>query len=94
LKVNTPNHFHTDRHVKSEFAKFEKQYELENYTVNIYNDATEEDGVIYFAEDIGASMIALGTHGRSDLIHLLSGSIAEDLVNHAKIPVWTLSLRK
>lgn len=94
LKVNTPNHFHIDRHVKSEFEKFEKQYELDNYTVNIYNDATEEDGVIYFAEDIGASMIALGTHGRTGLMHLLSGSIAEDLVNHAKIPVWTLSLKR
>lgn len=94
MKVNTPNNFHTDRHVKSKFAKFEEQYELKNYTVNIYNDATEEYGVIYFAEDIGASRIALGTHGRTGLMHLLSGSVAEDLVNHAKIPVWTLTLKK
>jgi nucleotide-binding universal stress UspA family protein len=94
LKVNTPNHFHTNRFVNGEFAKFEEKYKLTNYTVNIYNDATEEDGVIYFAEDIGASMIALGTHGRTGLLHLLSGSIAEDLVNHSKIPVWTLSLKK
>jgi len=94
LKVNTPNHFHTDRQAKKEFAAYEAKYNLSNYTTNTYNDATEEDGVIYFAEDIGADMIALSTHGRSGLLHILSGSIAEDLVNHAKIPVWTLSMKK
>ena len=56
-------------------------HELENYTVNIYNDVVEEDGIIYFARDIDADMIALSTHGRSGLMHLLSGSIAEDVVN-------------
>ncbi len=94
LKVNTPNHFHTDRQTQEEFDKFVNKYHLENYSTHIYNDATEEDGIIYFAEDQGACMIALSTHGRTGLLHLLSGSIAEDLVNHAKIPVWTLSMKK
>ena len=44
-------------------------------------------------EDIGADMIALATHGRTGIMHLLSGSIAEDIVNHAKRPVWTCKLK-
>ncbi len=94
VKVNTPNHFHTQRHMQEEFKHFIAQHDLSNTTTSIYNESTEEDGILYFAEDLGACMIALGTHGRTGLLHLLSGSIAEDLVNHANIPVWTLSMKK
>ena len=94
LKVNTPNHFHTDRQTREEFDKFVDKHGFTDYTTNIYNEATEEDGILYFAEDVHACMIAIGTHGRTGLLHLLSGSIAEDLVNHSRIPVWTLSMKK
>lgn len=93
LKVNTPSHFYTNRQLEEEFDKFIEKYELENFTTNMYNEATEEDGILYFAEEVGACMIAIGTHGRTGLLHLLSGSIAEDLVNHSDIPVWTLSMK-
>lgn len=94
VKVNTPNNFHTQRQSAEEFDKYIERHELHNVHPHLYNEATEEDGVIYFAEDLGACMIAIGTHGRTGLLHLLSGSIAEDLVNHAKIPVWTMSMKK
>jgi nucleotide-binding universal stress UspA family protein len=71
-----------------------QKHGLENYTMEIYNESTEEDGIIYFAEDIDADMIALATHGRTGLKHLLSGSIAEDVVNHAQRPVWTCGVNK
>lgn len=93
VKVNTPNHFHTDRQMREEFSKFVDQHSFTDYTTNIYNDATEEDGILYFTKDLNACMIAIGTHGRTGLLHLLSGSIAEDLVNHSKVPVWTISMK-
>ena len=74
--------------------EFVEKYDLDICTLNIYNDFIEEDGIIYFAQDIDADMIALATHGRSGLMHLLSGSIAEDVVNHAKRPVWTCRLKQ
>ena len=46
----------------------------------------------FYAEDIDADMIALGTHQRTGVGHFLLGSIAEDVVNHAKRPVWTFNL--
>ena len=42
------------------------------------------------AEAIGADLIALGTHGRSGLTHLLLGSTAERVVQHASCPVLTV----
>lgn len=91
VKVNTPNHFSTQRQMMKEFARFIDKHDISNASTSIYNEATEEDGILYFAEDLGACMIAMGTHGRTGILHLLSGSIAEDLVNHASVPVWTLS---
>lgn len=93
VKINTPNNFESNRGILKEMKAFVERYGIENYTLNIYNDYIEEDGIIYFAEDIEADMIALATHGRTGLMHLLSGSIAEDIVNHAKRPVWTCRLK-
>lgn len=92
VSVNTPSSFETDRYYKKAMKEFVEKHRLENYTMNVYNDDPEEDGIIYFAEDINADMIALGTHGRTGLGRLLSSSIAEDIVNHAKRPVWTFKL--
>lgn len=94
LKVNTPNNFHTQRQSAEEFKNFIDRHNIKNGHSHVYNEATEEDGILYFAEDLGACMIAIGTHGRTGIMHLLSGSLAEDLVNHSKNPVWTLSMKK
>ncbi len=92
VRINTPSSFENDRYYKTEMEKFAQQHGLENYTLNVYNDSDEEDGIIYFAEQVDADMIAMGTHGRSGISRLLSGSIAEDVVNHSKRPVWTFKL--
>lgn len=93
VKVNTPSNFQSDREIKVVMKEFAEKNNLADYTLNIYSDTVEEDGIIYFADDINADMIALGTHGRTGLMHLLSGSVAEDVVNHAKRPVWTCKMK-
>ncbi|BDD03682.1 universal stress protein [Aureibacter tunicatorum] len=93
LKVNTPNNFNVDRDTRKDINNYIEKYSLENYTVNIYNALDEEDGIIFFAEDINADLIAMGTHGRTGFLHLISGSIAEDVVNHASRPVWTYKVK-
>lgn len=40
-----------------------------------------------------ARMIVMGTHGRSGLAHATFGSIAEDVIRHAEIPVVTIRAR-
>ena len=93
VRINTPDHFETDRKTRERAQKFVENAAITDYTINIYNDKVEEDGIMFFAEDINADMIALATHGRTGILHLLSGSIAEEVVNHAKRPVWTLRLK-
>ncbi len=93
VKINTPGNFEPTRHIKKQIEDFAEANKLKNYSVNIYCDSLEEEGIIYFAEDINADLIALSTHGRTGIMHLLSGSIAEDVVNHSKRPVWTFRLK-
>lgn len=92
LYVNTPGAFETSGNLHQKLERFAEKYGLQNYTINIYNDTIEEDGILHFAQDIDADLIMMATHGRTGLAHLLSGSIAEDLVNHTNRPVLTFHI--
>jgi nucleotide-binding universal stress UspA family protein len=43
--------------------------------------------IVRAAEEENASLIVLGTHGRTGLARLLMGSVAEQVVRHAPCPV-------
>lgn len=45
------------------------------------------DGIIHTAEEIGADLIVVGSHGRRGVEGLLLGSQAVKLLTHTKIPV-------
>ncbi len=46
--------------------------------------------IVQVARDQGCDMIVLGTHGRSGLLRILMGSVAEYVLRHAHCPVLTL----
>lgn len=50
------------------------------------------DEIIRKADEINASLIVLGTHGRTGLDHLIFGSTAERVVRSANCPVMTVRL--
>lgn len=93
VRINTPGNFQRDTVVKKYMQDFAKRLQLKNYTINVFNDITEEEGIIYFADSINADMIAMATHGRTGFAHVLAGSIAEDVVNHSKRPVLTFVVK-
>ncbi|WP_258103612.1 universal stress protein [Marinoscillum sp. MHG1-6] len=92
VKINTPASFTTTRHDMKQMSNFVEKFDLKNYSLDIYNHTNEEDGIVAYAEDMGADLIALGTNQRRGVGHFINGSIAEDVVNHSKIPVWTFGL--
>lgn len=48
------------------------------------------DVVIRFADDIGADLIVMSTHGRQGLTRLVLGSVAEEVVRESNRPVLTV----
>ncbi|MEQ9591617.1 MAG: universal stress protein [Cyclobacteriaceae bacterium] len=89
LYVNTPANFRTDVENHQKLNAFAKRFMLKDYTLNVFNDLSEELGVGNFVNEVKGDMIVMGTHGRRGLNHLMSGSIAEDVVNHFDCPIWT-----
>ena len=90
VSINTPGNFITSRVAQHRLDKFIHRYKFVQVQTEIYNSLSEDAGILEFADDIGADLIAMATHGRTGMLHLLTGSIAEDVVNHSKRPVWTL----
>ena len=91
--INTPLNFKSDSITHTSLVNFARYYMLHDCTTHVFNDVDEESGIINFTKMIDADMIAVGTHGRKGLVHLLSGSLAEDLVNHSRIPIWTYTIK-
>ncbi len=93
VRINTPGDFQRDHIVKDYMDKFAKKLGFKNFTINIFNDLTIEEGVIRFADQIDADMIAMATHGRSGFAHVIAGSVAEEVASHAKRPVLTFVVK-
>ena len=92
LYINTIHNFNTTKNIESRIARFMEDFEFSNYTKNIYNDISIEKGILSFARDIDADLIALNTHGRSGLSQLFNGSVGQELANHALRPVVTFKI--
>lgn len=89
LYINTPLNYQTTFDIEKKMQIFLEKYGLQQAETHIIDDYSPQDGIAKFAEKTGADIIAISTHGRSGLAHLLDGSIAEYIVNHAKTPVLT-----
>jgi len=93
VRINTPGDFQRDAIAKDYMEKFAKKLGLKNYTINIYNDLNVEEGIIRFADEVDADLIAMATHGRTGFAHVIAGSVAEDVVTHARRPVLTFVVK-
>ena len=93
LRVNTPTDFMTTPLSERIIKEFKDKFKLKDATMNIFNDLTVEDGVINFAQRIKADLIAMETHGRTGVNHIINGSIAEEVANNSGIPILTFRIK-
>ena len=91
--INTPENFTSDTTTLDRLKAFAKQYKLANYTTHVFNYMNEEEGILQFSRLVDADMIAMATHGYRGLAHMLNGSMAENVVNHADKLIWTYLLK-
>jgi nucleotide-binding universal stress UspA family protein len=91
--INTPVNFTSDSVTVERLKSFAKRFMLKDYSINVFNHSNEEDGILHFARIVGGDMIAMATHGRKGILHVLNGSLAEDVANHATCLIWTWSLK-
>lgn len=92
LFINTPNNFITSQDAHKRMENFMEDTDLKDYEIHIYNDISVEKGILNFATSNKIDLIGISTHGRKGIAHFFNGSISEDLVNHAQIPVVTFNI--
>jgi len=68
-----------------------KMGDFTRYTTAVVAGIPYEE-ILRKAEESGASLIVLGTHGRTGIDHLIFGSTAERVVRSAACPVLTIRL--
>lgn len=95
--VNLPNEdFRNTMEIKKKvdlFLSVAHNGELPPNTEIVHiSDYSIESGIFNHAKDVKADLIAIPTHGRSGIAHFFKGSIGEDLVNHANLPVITFKV--
>ncbi len=92
LWVNTLHVLKTDEDMGARLREFAEKNNLTDYSVHVSKGIFAEAGIMNYADEIGADMIAMTTGGRKGIAYLFSGSLAEDVVNHSCLPVWTYSV--
>jgi nucleotide-binding universal stress UspA family protein len=92
--INTPYNLQRTGDEMTRMKNFADQHGLSPCTLNTRDDFREPHGIIQFANDVKADLIAMGTHGRRGLAHFFSGSITERVVNHMDGLIWTFSTHK
>jgi len=92
LYVNTIHNFVSTRVLNEKIASFTQDFDITNYSVNVYSDSTIEEGILNFSSEINADLIAINTHKRSGLYQLFNDNIGQDLANHALRPVITFKI--
>ena len=55
-------------------------------TIHI-SDSHPADGIIEAAQEVGADLIVMASHGRRSVQRLLLGSQATEVITHSKVPV-------
>ena len=95
--VNLPtDRFKSSKEIEETMAAFmraaEFGTELHQEDLVIVNGYTIESGLYEYAEKVGADALAMPTHGRKGLAHFFAGSVAENVANHSKLPVFTFKM--
>ncbi|MDX6183512.1 universal stress protein [Flavobacterium sp. Fl-77] len=92
VMICTPNSFKPTHVAEKAMNDFVSEFNLTNYSTQIYNDTNIEKGILNFSNSINADIIGMSTHGRTGFAHFFNGSISEGLVNHAVRPVITVKI--
>jgi nucleotide-binding universal stress UspA family protein len=58
--------------------------------VRVVRIGSTYDAIVAYAQESNIDLIVIGTHGRTGLRHMLLGSVAERVVQHAKCAVLTV----
>lgn len=92
--AGTPGHAHGDGRTQTTFGHMQDRLTRTGTPTDVTTKIVEGPdpalAIVEHARSMDAELIAMGTHGRSGMSHLLMGSVAERVVRTSPCPVLTL----
>lgn len=79
--------------IQDKLKDFAELFELQNISTVAKNSDDLVDAILEYANQIDAGMIAIGTHDRHGLLHLLASRVSQNVLNHSHRPIWTKAIR-
>jgi nucleotide-binding universal stress UspA family protein len=93
LNVNSPEAYAHDERFKADEPGLEAAAGLDFELIRTPGFTLNEELAIFEqAEEKEVDLIVMGTHQRKGLMHLLVGSLTEDVINHSELPILAIPL--
>ena len=93
LRINTWENFLHSSQSEQRMLKFKARNGLNKCTLNVYDHSIVEEGIMEFTSKINIDLLALVTHGRSQISQWFSPSVTEELVHRINaIPIITFNI--
>lgn len=95
LYINNPGAYRTDEDIEARKNDLIEGTGLQNVEVfKTENFTMNEERVIFeFAVEKNSELIVMGTHQRRGWSYFLLGSLTEETINHASLPVFSIPLK-
>ena len=88
--ISTRDTYGTSRFAREKYEELAAKFPYPKMRLVVHNDDSVEEGIMDLIEVLEIQMVAMLTHGRTGVAHLIRGSIAEDLAAHLRTPLLTL----
>lgn len=93
LKVNTHHQFTRIRDNMDLLRAFNKKFKSD-YKIAIYDDYKKEEGIINYADEVDADLIAIGTHGKKGPARFFKEDISGSMVGLTYKPVLAVNFSR
>ena len=93
LKVNIMEHFSRSTDNLQKMREFCRHYK-HTYPMSVYDDYSIEEGILNFAKEYYADMIAIGTHGKKGLSRFFKSDVSEDTLRLTEKPILILNFNE
>lgn len=87
--INNPENFIPSLDAEKYLSEFILDNQLNNYTLNVFNDLTEERGIVHFSQRFKNKIVVMPTTGRTGLNHFFNGSVTEEVLEKMNWPIFT-----
>lgn len=94
LRVNTRDNFEPTHASMALMDGFATTVGLKTHTKSVYNEDTVEDGVLRFAYEIGADLVAMETHKRTGIARVITHGITGEVLEDTQIPLLSVRIEE